>query len=246
MRSSRNPGVGKTSRKIRNFLARIRFLRSARARRLAEAFHGHRSARPQFPEVLPRGRGDIGESSGSPVGKNGEHDDGARVRDDFARCAYAAGLDDSCAGKDGPDRRQDWRTGYKASLSLGAMSHRAQRRTRTREVITHPGSVVVLPVFPDGRILMIRQYRHAARQYLWELVAGGSMPVKSLGKPPRAKLIEETGYRARKFRIFLDVFPTPGFLEERMFILLAEGLTAESPNPRRMRKCFPAPITPSN
>src|SRR6202011_3500876 len=43
-----------------------------------------------------------------------------------------------------------------------------------REVITHPGSVVVLPVLPDGRILLIRQYRHAARQYLWEL-GGGRM-----------------------------------------------------------------------
>src|SRR5580692_12923504 len=42
----------------------------------------------------------------------------------------------------------------------------------TREVITHPGSVVVMPVLPDGRIILIRQYRHAARQYLWELVAG--------------------------------------------------------------------------
>ncbi len=41
-----------------------------------------------------------------------------------------------------------------------------------REVITHPGSVVVLPVLPDGRILLVRQYRHATRQYLWELVAG--------------------------------------------------------------------------
>jgi ADP-ribose pyrophosphatase len=94
----------------------------------------------------------------------------------------------------------------------------------TREVITHPGSVVVLPVLPDGRILMIRQYRHAARQYLWELVAGridaGEKPKQAAGR----ELIEETGYRARKFRIFLDVFPTPGFLEERMFILLAEGL----------------------
>jgi ADP-ribose pyrophosphatase len=96
----------------------------------------------------------------------------------------------------------------------------------TREVITHPGSVVVLPVLPDGRILMIRQYRHAARQYLWELVAGR---IDAAEKPRQAaarELIEETGYRARKFRIFLDVFPTPGFLEERMFILLAEGLTA--------------------
>jgi len=96
----------------------------------------------------------------------------------------------------------------------------------TREVITHPGSVVVLPVLPDGRILMIRQYRHAARQYLWELVAGridaGEKPREAAAR----ELIEETGYRARKFRIFLDVFPTPGFLEERMFILLAEGLTA--------------------
>ena len=42
----------------------------------------------------------------------------------------------------------------------------------TREFVTHPGSVVVLPVFPDGRILLIRQYRHAAGGYLWELVAG--------------------------------------------------------------------------
>jgi len=42
----------------------------------------------------------------------------------------------------------------------------------TREVITHPGSVVVLPVLPDGRILLIQQYRHATRDFLWELVAG--------------------------------------------------------------------------
>lgn len=101
----------------------------------------------------------------------------------------------------------------------------------TREVITHPGSVVVLPVFSDGRILMIRQYRHATRQYLWELVAGridrGENPKKAAAR----ELIEETGYRAKRFRIFLDVFPTPGFLEERMYILLAEGLTAGKAEP---------------
>jgi ADP-ribose pyrophosphatase len=96
----------------------------------------------------------------------------------------------------------------------------------TREVITHPGSVVVLPVLPDGRILMIRQYRHATRQYLWELVAGRIDAGESPREAAVRELIEETGYRAKRFRIFLDVFPTPGFLEERMFILLAEGLTA--------------------
>ena len=45
-----------------------------------------------------------------------------------------------------------------------------------REVITHPGSVVVLPVLPDGRIVMVRQYRHATKQYMWELVAGRKEP----------------------------------------------------------------------
>jgi len=105
-----------------------------------------------------------------------------------------------------------------------------------REVITHPGSVVVLPVLPDGKILLIQQYRHATRQYLWELVAGRMDP----GETPKAaaarELIEETGYRAKRLRVFLDVFPTPGFLEERMFLLLAEGLTAGEAEPEEDEK----------
>jgi ADP-ribose pyrophosphatase len=108
----------------------------------------------------------------------------------------------------------------------------------TREVITHPGSVVVLPVLPDGRILMIRQYRHAAHQYLWELVAGRIDAGESPREAAVRELIEETGYRASRFRIFLDVFPTPGFLEERMFILLAEGLTAGEAEPEEDEKIF--------
>jgi len=106
----------------------------------------------------------------------------------------------------------------------------------TREVITHPGSVVVLPVLADGRIVMIRQYRHATRDFLWELVAGRM----EKGETPRTgatrELMEETGYRARKYRVILDVFPTPGFLEERMFILLAEGLTLGEAHPEEDEK----------
>src|SRR6267154_781733 len=105
-----------------------------------------------------------------------------------------------------------------------------------REVITHPGSVVVLPVLPDGKILLIQQYRHATRQYLWELVAGRMDP----GETPKAaaarELIEETGYRAKRLRVFLEMFPTPGFLEERMFLLLAEGLTAGEAEPEEDEK----------
>jgi ADP-ribose pyrophosphatase len=105
-----------------------------------------------------------------------------------------------------------------------------------REVITHPGSVVVLPVLPDGRILLIQQYRHATRQYLWELVAGRMDPGETPKVAAARELIEETGFRAKRMRVFLDVYPTPGFLEERMFILLAEGLTAGEAEPEEDEK----------
>jgi ADP-ribose pyrophosphatase len=101
----------------------------------------------------------------------------------------------------------------------------------TREMITHPGSVVVLPVLPDGRILLIQQYRYAARQHLWELVAGRIDSGETPRQAAERELIEETGYRAKRLRIFLEVFPTPGFLEEKMFLLLAEGLTPGKAEP---------------
>jgi ADP-ribose pyrophosphatase len=112
-----------------------------------------------------------------------------------------------------------------------------------REVVTHPGSVVVLPVLPDGRIVMVRQYRHATRQYLWELVAGRMERGENPKTGAQRELIEETGYRAKKFTVFLDVFPTPGFLEERMYLLLAEGVTAGQAQPEEDEKIVVAAYT---
>jgi ADP-ribose pyrophosphatase len=106
----------------------------------------------------------------------------------------------------------------------------------TREVITHPGSVVVLPVLADKRIVLIRQYRHATRQYLWELVAGRIDEGETVKDAAARELLEETGYRAKRFTTFLDVFPTPGFLEERMYILLAEGLAEGEAEPEEDEK----------
>jgi ADP-ribose pyrophosphatase len=106
----------------------------------------------------------------------------------------------------------------------------------TREVITHPGSVVVLPVLPDGRVVLIRQYRHATRQFLWELVAGRMDPGETPKQAAARELLEETGYRAKRLKIFLDMFPTPGFLEERMYVFLAEGLTEGEAQPEEDEK----------
>lgn len=113
-----------------------------------------------------------------------------------------------------------------------------------REVITHPGSVVVLPVLDDRRILLIQQYRYAAKQYLWELVAGRIDEGESVKKAAARELKEETGYRAKRFSLLLDLFPTPGFLEERMYILLAQGLTAGQAEPEEDEKILSRAFTP--
>ena len=100
-----------------------------------------------------------------------------------------------------------------------------------REIVVHPGSVVVLPVLSDGRIVLIRQYRHAAGQFLWELVAGHKEPGEDPLKGAHRELQEETGYKARRIRKLLEVFPSPGLLGEKMDIFMATGLTKGKARP---------------
>jgi ADP-ribose pyrophosphatase len=106
----------------------------------------------------------------------------------------------------------------------------------TRDMIAHSGSVVVMPVLDDGKIVLIRQYRYAARQYLWELVAGRIDPGENVKQAAVRELIEETGLRAKKMRQFLEFWPSPGFLEEKMFVLLAEGVTQGEAEPEEDEK----------
>jgi len=94
----------------------------------------------------------------------------------------------------------------------------------TRDIVVHRGSVVILPVFPDGGILLVRQYRHALSAFLWELVAGRLEAGESKSAGARRELIEETGYTAGRMRQILEIFPSPGFVTERMWIFAATGL----------------------
>jgi ADP-ribose pyrophosphatase len=100
-----------------------------------------------------------------------------------------------------------------------------------REVVHHPGSVVVLAHGGDGRIVLVRQYRYPVRQSLWELVAGGLEPGESPLAAARRELLEETGYRAGKVRRLLDFFPSPGILTEKMFLVEASELTRSEAQP---------------
>ena len=106
----------------------------------------------------------------------------------------------------------------------------------TRDVVTHGGSVVVMPVFSNGDILLIRQYRHSIGGYLWELVAGRKEANESPLAGAKRELREETGYRARRFRKLLKLFPTPGFLNEYMIVFAAEGLEAGEAAPEEDEK----------
>jgi len=99
--------------------------------------------------------------------------------------------------------------------------------TAIREVIRHSGSVVVLAVDdsgPEPLVLLERQYRYAAQQYLLELPAGRIDPGENALAAGKRELLEETGYTAKRWRRALFFYPSPGFLEETMTVFLARGL----------------------
>lgn len=111
--------------------------------------------------------------------------------------------------------------------------------TATRNVVRHSGSVVVLAVDDSGReprVLLERQYRYAARDYLWELPAGrideGERPLAA-GK---RELREETGYSAKSWRRILFFYPSPGFMDETMTVFLARGLKPGKAQPEEDEK----------
>jgi ADP-ribose pyrophosphatase len=112
-----------------------------------------------------------------------------------------------------------------------------------RDIVEHPGSVVVLPIFEDGRVLLIRQYRHSVGEFLWELVAGRKEPNETPVTGARRELLEETGYRAKKMRKLMRIVPTPGFVNEWMWIFAAEGLEPGIAQPEEDEKITPRIFT---
>lgn len=104
-----------------------------------------------------------------------------------------------------------------------------------REVAEHSGGSVILALFPDERIILIRQHRYPLGEFIWELPAGklheGEDPVECA----KRELEEETGYLAGQWKLLTAIYTTPGFCDEILHIYLATGLT-EAPGGRKLEE----------
>jgi len=95
-----------------------------------------------------------------------------------------------------------------------------------REVVRHIGAVCIAAVDDEGRVVMVRQYRHPVGGYLWELPAGLR---DADGEPPletaKRELAEEAGLAAERWSLLVSSYSTPGFCDEQVLVYLAEGLS---------------------
>lgn len=94
-----------------------------------------------------------------------------------------------------------------------------------RFIVEHPGGVGILPILDDGRIVLIRQFRTAVNQYIWEIPAGTREPGEEPAVTAARELIEETGYRAGRLTPLPSFWSSPGFLTEKIDLFLATDLT---------------------
>ncbi len=100
-----------------------------------------------------------------------------------------------------------------------------------RAVVRHQGSAVMMAIDDRDRILLVRQFRLPAGKSLWELPAGRVDPGETVLKAAKRELVEETGYKARRWTKLISFWASPGYVAEKMTIFLAENLRAGDAQP---------------
>lgn len=100
-----------------------------------------------------------------------------------------------------------------------------------RAIVQHAGSAVILVMDEKKRILLVKQFRLPAKQYLWELPAGRLDPGETPLKAAKRELTEETGFKAKNWKKITQFYPSPGFLAEKMTLFLATELTEGEATP---------------
>lgn len=103
--------------------------------------------------------------------------------------------------------------------------------TVRRDVIRHPGAVVILPVLDAAHVVLLRNERFVVNETLWEVPAGTLEPGEPIEECARRELIEETGYRAAKWRNLGFLYASPGVFDEKLHLFVAEELTPGPASP---------------
>ena len=98
------------------------------------------------------------------------------------------------------------------------------------EFIEHPGAAAIIPFLDDNRIVLLKQYRHALKKYIWEIPAGTLDPQEEIISCAKRELIEETGYSASGWQKLGEITPVPGYSDERIHIYLATELQPAEQN----------------
>lgn len=101
-----------------------------------------------------------------------------------------------------------------------------QGKMHVRDTVRHPGAVTIVPLFADGRVCLIRNFRLSVGATLVELPAGTLEPGETPLATAYRELEEETGYRANSIEAVSEFWMSPGILDERMYLYIARGLTA--------------------
>ena len=116
--------------------------------------------------------------------------------------------------------------------------------TSTREWIKHPGAVCCIPILPDGRIGLIKQYRYAVKEQMIEIPAGKLDKNEIPEECAQRELEEEIGYKASKLTFLANIHPAIGFTDEKMWLYLAEDLvkTKQNLDPDELLSLFPTKL----
>ncbi len=112
-----------------------------------------------------------------------------------------------------------------------------------RQVVKHPGAVGIVPVLPDGRVLLIKQFRITFQEYIYEIPAGTLEYKEDSLVAAKRELLEETGYKTESFQLLASIYTSPGILQEELLIYLATDLIEDKSSPEEGELIVPRPMT---
>ena len=115
-------------------------------------------------------------------------------------------------------------------------------QTIRRDMILHPGAVVILPVLDSEHVVLLRNHRFVIGETLWEVPAGTREPNEPLESCARRELLEETGYQAARWRSLGFLYASPGVLDEKLHLFVAEELTAGVAQPEPDEQLEPVTV----